>query len=65
MQEMFSTQMQLQIDVGDERAPAVEAEERKLAGVGQQVMLQTDRDLEHGLAFRTDAVLRISVFVDL
>jgi hypothetical protein len=39
MEEVFAPEVKLEIDVRRERSPAVETEERKLAGVREEVVL--------------------------
>ena len=47
--EMLLPDVQFEVYVWAERPPAVEAEEGKLSSVQEQVVLQTDRDFEHGV----------------
>ncbi len=65
VEEVFAPEVKLEIDVRRERSPAVETEERKLAGVREEVVLQADGDLEDGLTLGANPVLGVAVFVNL
>ena len=43
----------------------MQAEEGEFSGVSEEVVLQTDGDLEDGLALWADPVLRVALFINL
>ena len=65
MHEMFFLDVNLEIDVRTEALPAVETQEGSLPSVGDQVMFQTDGNLEWSVTLRTDLVLVGSCFFSI